>query len=112
MNTELRETLRLTMTRIVSDGPTEVAFFLHDRDGNHVHSGSMLFSDVGPRFKAAFGTSDQSLDTLERDLKNRREIDQLLRDETYSSLRVAGLLPPAHVAPQVGMEIHVDARKR
>jgi hypothetical protein len=112
MSAEPRETFRLVLTRIVGTEPIEVAFFLRDRDDNLLHSGSMLFSEIRTRFKAAFNTSDQSLATLESNVRNRREIDQPLRDETYGSLRVAGLLPPLQVAPKVDIEIHVDAKRR
>ena len=112
MPPESRETFsfRLILTRIPGTEPTEVAFFLRDLDDNVIHSGSMLFSDVRTGFKAAFNTSDESLTTLESNIRNRRDVDQTLRDVTYTTLRVAGLLPPAHVAPKADIEIQVKRR--
>jgi hypothetical protein len=108
---EAQESFRLTLTKLPGSHPPEAAFFLHDKDDAHFHSGKLLFSDIRTGFKAGLGMSDESLAKLEARLNSQREDEQWLRNVTRSGLRTAGLLPPETDAPKVDIEVHA-ARPR
>jgi hypothetical protein len=112
MAPEQLDTFRFILTRIRGTEPVEVAFFLRDRDGNVIHSGSKLFSDVRAGFKAGFNTPDDALAKLETQVLNNRDVDQVLRDVSYTSLRLAGLLPPIQDPPKPDIELHVKTPRQ